>query len=64
MANPFIAAIDTPLNLLSESKAFENALLISMAASFPPSWNTLRSAPAEKNFSPCPVITKEKISSS
>ena len=52
IANPFIAAIETPRNLLSASKAFEKALLISLAASFPPSWKTLRSAPAEKNFSP------------
>ena len=50
-----IAAIDTPLKLLSELKALEKALLISLAASFPPSWKTLRSEPAEKNFSPCVI---------
>ena len=57
IAKPLIAAIVTPRKFASFSNALPNATDIVAATPLSPSANSLRSAPAEKNFSPCPVTT-------
>ncbi len=57
MAYPLMAAIETPLKAERASKAWPKRLITLCALSLSPLLNILRSAPAEKNFSPSPVMT-------
>ena len=57
MAKPLTAAMETPRKSASASNASPKYSAIARAVAGSPSAKSFRSAPAEKNFSPAPVMT-------